>query len=154
MLKPKLLTSLLVVTAFMMPVSLCWALGFDLGHSKEQLKLEYEVSVTDHGTGRVKVILSIADQGRLTPLTSVSLMIPDEDTKPTGGHFVDLSVSLATREEGGRQVARVHLLKEWAERAVIQLRTGHLDGKQSPLTWYYHTIPIVDYMKSGDQEAE
>jgi hypothetical protein len=44
------------------------------------------------------------------------------------------------------------LTRELAERASIQLQTNTLDGKQEPLTWYYHRIPIADYLKAGGEK--
>jgi hypothetical protein len=119
--------------------SLAWALGEGLSETKQQLKLQYDVSLTDHGTGRATVNLTIADQGRLKPLDSVDLLIPSND----GTGFVDLSVPLATKEVDGKLHVRAHLKKELAERAVLQLRTHLLDGKETPLTWYYHEIPLA-----------
>lgn len=133
----------ILLAAVFLPVSPAWALGHGLGETKEQLKLDYEVVATDHRTGRVTVNLTISDQGRLKPLRSVDLVIPGADK--TG--YVDLSVSLATTKVDGKLHARVHLLRELAERAEIQLRTGTLDGRQQPMTWYYYSIPIADYLK-------
>ncbi len=122
-----------------------WALGFELGETKEELQLDYDVSVVDHGTGRVTVTLTLADEGRLAPLSGVYLNIPNDETDDGSGP-VDLSVALDTREEDGKEVVRVHILRELAERGEIQLQTYHLDGKQEPLTWYYHVIPFADYL--------
>ena len=143
----------IVFAAIVLPASLVWAIGFQLGETKEQLKLKYDVSVKDHGTGRVTVVLTIADQGKLKPLNSVVLVVPGKDRKDGSG-YVDLSLSLATREVDGKQVVRVHLLKELAERAEFQLRTSHLDGKQEAWTWYYHVIPIAEYIKDGGQKKK
>jgi hypothetical protein len=132
----------LAATAFAavaLVASIAWALGEGLGETKEQLKLQYDVSLTDHGTGRMTVNLTIADQGRLKPLESVDLVIPSND----GTGFVDLSVPLATKEVDGKLFVRVHLKKELAERAVMQLRTHRFDGKETPRTWYYHEIPLA-----------
>lgn len=145
---------LFVFAAFALAANLAWAIGFQLGETKKQLKLKYDVSVKDHGTGRVTVVLTVADQGRLKPLNSVNLVVPGKDKNKDDGNYVDLSVALATREEGGKQVVRVHLLRELAERAEIQLRTGHLDGRQEPLTWYYHVIPLAEYLPNGEQKKD
>ena len=120
-----------------------WALGLELGESKEELKLKYDVSVTDHGTGRVTVVLSIADTGRLGDLTAIEFDVPPAE----GTGYVDLSVALAPRVEDGKQVVRVHGLRELVQRGHLQLNTGGLDGKVEPLTWYYHVIPIADHLK-------
>lgn len=135
----KFCLSATVFAAVPLVASLAWALGEGLSETKEQLKLQYDVSSTDHGTGRVTINLTIADQGRLKPLDSVDLLIPASD----GTNYVDLSVPLATREVDGKLHVRAHLKKELAERAVLQLKTHRLDGKETPLTWYYHDIPYA-----------
>jgi hypothetical protein len=130
---------------------LAWALGFELGETKEQLKLKYDVSAADHGTGRVTVTLTIADEGRLAPLSrGVDLVVRSKD----GSGYADLSVSLERTSVEGKQVMRAHLAKELAERAEIRLQTNHLDGKQEPRTWYYHRIPIADYLKAADPKPK
>ncbi len=130
-----------------MTTSPAWALGFELGESKEKLKLDYKVTVYDHGTGRVTITFTLADEGRLKPLNSIDFYIPSTDKHKSGGNMADLVLSLATREVDGKQVARIHVKKELIEKAEIQLKTSHLDGKQEPLTWYYHSIPIAGFMK-------
>jgi hypothetical protein len=139
----------IVIAVIVLPACLAWAVSFQLGETKEQLKLKYDVSVTDHGTGRVTVVLSIADVGRLKPLNSVDLVISSKEQIKNGGTGrPDLSLSLKTREVDGKQVARVHLLRELAERAAFRLMTRSLDGKQEPLTGYFHVIPIAEHLKS------
>jgi hypothetical protein len=49
-------------------------------------------------------------------------------------------------------VVRFHLIRELAEQAHIQLTTHHLDGKQEALTWYYHSIPIAEYLRGAGQK--
>jgi hypothetical protein len=120
-----------------------WALGLQLGETKEQLKLKYDVSVTDHTTGRVTITFTMTDEGRLAPINAIDLVVPSQD----GTGYVDLSISLATRKEAGKTVARIHIKKEWAERAEIHLKTSAIDGKSEPLTWYYHSIPLTKYLK-------
>jgi hypothetical protein len=128
-----------------------FGLGLELGESKEELKLKYDVSVTDHGTGRVTVILTIEDEGRLKPLSrGVDLIIPSKD----GTGYVDLAVSLDRQLEDGKQVIRVQLRKELAEQGEIHLKTDHLDGKQQPLTWYYHRIPMAAYLKAAAEKTK
>jgi hypothetical protein len=135
---------LLVIAATLLAADLAWAIEFGLGQSKAELKLEYDVSVVDHGTGRVTVTLKIASEGRLAPLTSVELMIAD---KAGPGH-VDLSVPLATRDEDGNRVVRVHLTRELAERAAIRLKTSGLDGKPALSAGYFHSISFAPYLRA------
>lgn len=128
-----------------------WGLGFELGETKEQLKLQYEVEATDHGTGRVTVNLTLIDAGRLGPLRSVDLYVAPKD----GTGYVDLSVRVEPRsEEDGKRVYSVHLSRELAERADFHLVTDHLDGKMSPLTWYYRRVPFADYLPAEKGKTE
>ena len=141
MIARKLRLPLTVLIVLVLAGNVAWALGFRLSESKGKLKLKYDVKVTDHGTGRVTVNLTVADPGRLEPLSSVYLVIPGKG----GSGPVDLSLALATTETEGKLRARVHLKRELAEKAELQLRTNSLDGKVKAHTWYYHPIPIAKY---------
>lgn len=114
------------------------ALGFELGESKEELKLDYQITVADHKTGRVTIVFTLKDEGRLKPLNSVDLSVPSKD----GSGKFHLVTSLKLRERDGSKVARVHIHKDWAKNARIDLKTSHLDGKLEPATWYYHSIRV------------
>jgi hypothetical protein len=132
-----------------------WGIGFILGETKEELKLEYDLSVHDHGTGRVTVVFTLADEGRLAPLDEVQLTIPAEEQNEDGGHWMDLVVSIGmVKTEGGKYVGRVHLRKEWAERAEIRLNTHTMDGQMDPLTRLHHAIRVAEHMKEATAEAE
>ncbi|MEI8021107.1 MAG: hypothetical protein WCH39_23070, partial [Schlesneria sp.] len=50
--------------------------------------------------------------------------------------------------DGGKRVGRVHLLKELAERAAIQLNTHTMDGNMDGLTRLHHVIPIAKHMNN------
>src|SRR3954469_8375954 len=73
-----------------------------LGQTKEELKLKYDVSVRDLGNGRVFVVFTITDEGRLKPLRSVDLQIPgkEQDKDANGGIPPELALSLATSAAG------------------------------------------------------
>ena len=137
-------TVVCAIAAVLVPASLALALGFRLGESKADLKLKYDVSVYDHDTGRVTITFSLEDDGRLEPINSIDLSIPSEEKHTSGGYKSDLTMSMATRKEGNKRVARIHIRKDWAERAQIQLKTVNLDGKQEHMTWYYHAITLGD----------
>jgi len=136
----KLLLAVAVLIAI--PASFALAMGFKLGESKEDLKLNYDVSIYDHDTGRVTIKFILVDAGRLKPITSVDLSIPSKEKHDNGGSKSDFTMSMALRKDGEKRVGSIHIRKVWAERAEIQIKTGHLDGKQEPRTWYYHSIPL------------
>lgn len=140
-----------MIAAIAIPASCALALGFRLRESKEELNLKYDVSVYDHNTGRVTVTFTLKDEGRLKPISSVDLHISSDEQHDSGGFKSDLTMSMALREVEGNQVARIHIRKDWAERAEIQIKTGHLDGKQEPLTWYYHAVPLKDLVSRAER---
>ncbi|MCA9014281.1 MAG: hypothetical protein KDA77_03010 [Planctomycetaceae bacterium] len=146
MLTRKLALSLLTFCGLLLSVNATWAIGFQIGQSKEELELKYEISVVDHGTGRVTVNLTIDDEGKLKPIESIWLNISSLDDP----HRPDLSVSLATKIVDGKLHVRAHLKKELAERAQLQLKTGTnpRTGKQEPLSWYYFPISLAETIKN------
>jgi hypothetical protein len=154
MFNPGLRLPLMTVSLLLLASGRACALGEILGQTKEELKLNYEISVYDHGTGRVTATLTIADEGRLAPLDSVELCIPAKEKKKDGGQFMDLVVSLdMQKSDDGKRTARIHLNKELAERAQIWLTTSTFDGKRQPLTRFHHVIPIANYLQISKQAA-
>ncbi|QDV20303.1 hypothetical protein Pan153_49780 [Gimesia panareensis] len=135
-----------IVLSLLASTNVASALGFQIGDSKEKLGLKYDLQLTDHGTGRVTVNLTIDDPGKLKPLQSVWLVIPAE----SGTGYVDLSIELATHKTDGQLRVRAHLKKELAERAQLQLRTltNPRTGQVELLSWFYYVIPIKEYLES------
>lgn len=127
-----------------------WAISFGLRETKDELKLDYDVTVQDHGTGRVTIVLTLADEGRLKPLDEVQLAIPAREKSEDGGHWMDLVVSIKMREtDDGKRVGRIHLLRDLAERAEIQLNTHTMDGATDPMTGLYHVISVASYLPNA-----
>jgi hypothetical protein len=147
-------SSLVLIVAVAFTGGVARGIGFVMSQTKEELKLKYDVAVQDHGTGRVTVVLTLADEGRLAPLDEVQLVIPGRQTEKDGSHWMDLVVSIDMRKAAdGTRVGRVHLLKEWAERAEIQLNTHAMDGKVDVTTRLHHVIPVAKYMKTAPAPA-
>jgi hypothetical protein len=140
-----------VVVALVVTAGQVWGLGFILGQTKEELKLQYDVSVYDHKTGRVTVTITITDDGRLNPIESIDLHFPSADKHVGGGNMSDLSLSLATRQDGGKRTARVHLRKEWAQKAELWLTTSTMDGKYDPMSRQHFIVPVGKYMEGEPQ---
>src|SRR5204862_7296887 len=81
------------VAAIVLTADRAWAMGVILGQSKEELKLQYDVAWMDHHNGRVSVMLTIADEGKLKPLSSVDLTIPGQVQEKDGSRLPDLFLS-------------------------------------------------------------
>ena len=154
MFKHRVLCAFLLCYGFILFTSPVLAIGFQLSGTKESLNLKYDITVMEHGTGRVTLVLTITDQGKLKPFDSIDLVVPDEKKNQHGGRYADLSVALAAKEQDGKEVVRVHILRELAERAEIQFRTHQLDGKQEPLTWYYYALPVAELLKAAKDNPQ
>ena len=148
-------SSVLIAAAFIWSASPARAIGFPLSESKEQLKLKYDLSVTqtvideDRGTVLVTVVLTLADEGRLKPLDEVELIIPSRQPFKDGGYGADLVVWIDMKKTNdGKRVGRVQFLREFAERAEIQFNTHTLDGKFDGLTRLHHVIPIAKHLSN------
>jgi hypothetical protein len=150
----------LVAAAVVWTAGRAWGIGFVLGQTKEELKLKYDVAVEEHtfggeSTGRVTVVLTLADEGRLKPLDEVQLVIPGQEKNNDGSNWMDLVVAIDMQKtDDGKRVGRVHIRKELAERAEIQLNTHSLDGKLDPLTRLHHVIPVAKYLKAPAATAK
>ena len=140
----------IVAIALVATAARTWGIGFFLGQSKDELKLKYEVSATDHGTGRVTIVLTIEDEGRLAPLDEVELAIPGQEKNEDGGQWMDLVVAIKMRKaDDGKRVGRVHIRRDLAARAELWLNTHTMDGKLDPLTRLHHVIPVANFLKQA-----
>jgi len=126
------------------------ALGFELGESKEQLKLKYTVAAQTQEAGGVSLTLTLEDEGRVAPLTAVNLMVP----RASGDGFYDLVVPLDRRKVNGKETVTMQLTKDLAQRGSVNLQTSTLDGKTLGLTWYYHSIPLAKYLKAEVEKKD
>jgi hypothetical protein len=129
--------------------------GHRLADTKEQLRLRYDVSVIDHGDSHLAVVVRIADAGRLKPLTGVDLVIRMSPTSGSRNDDVELCAPLATSSNNNGAIeARVDLVEGLAARAEICLKSLNLDGvhETRSLKWYYHAIPLVEYIKSAEKK--
>ena len=137
----------LALLAVLLSTSIALGLGVEIGQSKDELGLKYELAATVHDSTRVTVQLTITDQGKLKPLDSVSLDIPSSDKS---GYF-DLAVAMATTNIDGNLVATAHLSRELADRAEIRLKTHSSPdgGPRSDRSWYYFSIPVKDAIRAA-----
>jgi hypothetical protein len=122
--------------------------GFELRETKEELKLDYTVEAQDNGGGRASVTFTLADEGRIKPITTVQIAVPSADKS---GYY-DVVASLAPFERDGKKVYVVQLTRELLERGEFDLKTKTMDGK-SMLNWGYHRVPLAAAMKAAVDKA-
>jgi hypothetical protein len=62
-------TGVFVVMALL--PGLCWAVYYELGPSKDEWGLKYDVAVSDADDDKATIAFTVADEGRLKPFHSV-----------------------------------------------------------------------------------
>lgn len=134
-------TGLLVVAVMALLPSLCWAVYYQLGPSKDEWGLKYDVAVSDADGDQATVVLTLADEGRLKPIYSATVVAfsePDRD----GGRSYDVKAPIEfTTTTDGKRVGQVQIRKEFADRAQIRILTLTVNGKRQTSASYYD-IPI------------
>ena len=135
-----------------------WGIGFILGQTKDELRLKYDLAVSEvdlpEGGVLVTVVLTIADEGRLAPLDEVQLVVPEKKKDRPGGYGSDLVVSIDMRKSAdGKRVGRVQFLRELAERAELRLNTYTMDGKTDRSTRLHYVIPIGKHLAPANAAA-
>jgi|GEM_PF-1099596 len=144
----RLATALLVVAAVLLMPGRGWAIYDVLGPSKDEWGLKYEVQVNDAGGDTVTVVFTLADEGRLKPLSSIELFAFSKETDNQGGHSYDVKEPIelkATRD--GRQAGQVRMRKEFLNRAQIRILTKMVDGRLQQPGYAAYEVPISKFMK-------
>ena len=139
--------SLVVSALIFSTTSFGWAL-FEIGGTKEQHQLKYDVLIGEHKNGNLSIDFTLLDEGRLKPLTSVVLVIRSDD----GNGFSDLNLPLAMRTVKGKQNSHFQMKRKLAERAMIMLLTKTVDGKEEVRGGAGHAIEIADYIDPIDMQ--
>lgn len=119
--------------------------GFELRETKEELKLGYDVRVSDNGGGRTSVTFTLADEGRIKPITSVQVAVPSADKS---GYF-DVVATLSPFERDGKKVYVLQLTRDLTERGELDLVTQTMDGKRMVMEWAYHRVPLGPALKAA-----
>jgi hypothetical protein len=78
------------------------------------------------------------------PITSVDLHTPSNEKHDGGGFKSDLNLLLVLRKDGTKQVWRIHIRKDWAERVEIQKISGQFDGRRELMVRYCHAVPLKE----------
>ena len=149
----RLATGLLVIAAIVLMSGRSWAIFDGLGPSKDEWKLKYavEVNAADHNT--LTVEFTLADEGRLKPIYSITLVAFSRQTDSQGGRAYDVKAPIELKmTEDGKRVGRVQIRKEFADRAMIRILTQTVDGQQRPYAAYYD-IPLRRFLNGAPAAA-
>src|SRR4051812_20386102 len=85
----RLATGLLVVAAVALVPDLSWAVYHQLGPSKDEWGLKYDVELTAADGDTLNVVFTLADEGRLKPVYSITVIAFSKQTDSQGGRSYD-----------------------------------------------------------------
>jgi hypothetical protein len=139
---------MLVVAAMVLMSGRCWAIYYGLGPSKDEWGLKYDVAVHDADGDKLTVVFTLADEGRLKPIHSASVVAlsdPDRDGSQT--HLVNARIDLKKTKDG-RRAGQLQIRKELLDRAQIRILTLMVDGKRQRSGAAYYDIPVVPRSRS------
>ena len=150
---PPLATGVLVVVAVVVMSSSIWAHFYELGPSKDEWGLKYEAEVTAADGDKLNVQFTLADQGRLKPIYSVSVVAfsnPRSDGART--YLLNTTIDLKPTKDG-KLTGQVQIPRELTDRAMIRIMTQMFDGKFQAAGARYYQMPVKKFMKKAPAAA-
>jgi hypothetical protein len=144
-----LATGVLVVVAVVLISSIGWAHFYELGPSKDEWGLKYDAEVTATNGDKLNVLFTLADQGRLKPIYSVSV-VAFSNPRPDGGRTYLLNTTIDLKPtKDGKLTGQVQIDKKFADRAVIRILTQMFDGRFQSAGARYYDSPLKKYLKKA-----
>ncbi len=145
---------MLVVAVILLMSGRSWAIYNVLGPSKDEWGLKYDVEVKDAGGGKVTVVFTLADEGRLKPFDLIELFAFSKETDNQGGHSYDVRapIELKTTRDG-RRTGQAQMGKEFVDRAQIRILTRMFDGQPQTSGYACYEIPIKKFLKKAQGAA-
>lgn len=142
-------TGVLVVLSVVLMSSFVWSHFYELGPSKDEWGLKYEAEVTAIEGDKLNVSFTLADQGRLKPIYSVSV-IAFSNLRPDGGRTYLLNTTIDLKPTpDGKLTGQVQIDKKFADRAMIRIMTQMFDGKFQKAGARYYQMPVTKFMKKS-----
>ena len=148
----RMATGVLMVAAMALLPSLCWAVYYPLGPSKDEWGLKYDVAVSDADADKATIVFTLADEGRLKPIYSATVVAfsrPDRD----GGRSYNVNAPIEFKTtKDGKRVGQVQIRKKFVDRSQIRILTLTVDNKRYTSASYYD-IPIKKFLNKGSTTA-
>jgi hypothetical protein len=141
----RLATSVLVIAAAVLLPSFSWAVYYPLGPSKDEWGLKYDVEVNAAGGDKLNVNFTLADQGRLKPIYSATVIaFSNPNSDGSRSYLVKAQIDLKPNKDG-KLTGQTQIGKEFADRAVVRILTLTVDGRRYTSARYYD-IPLKKFL--------
>lgn len=142
----QLATGMVMVGMLTLVAGQCWATFYDLGPSKDEWGLKYDVQVSPGEGNHLNVTFTLADEGRLKPIYSITLIALSLRTDSAGGHSYDVKEDVKFQATAdGKRAGTVRIGKEFVGRAYFRVLTQTFDGKRQTAGAVYYKIPLARF---------
>lgn len=146
----RLATGLLAFAAIALVCGQVWAIYYALGPSKDEWGLKYGVTAEEAGADTV-IKFTLADEGRLRPIHSVTLAILDKQNSTPNSQRFEVKGRLDLKPTAdGKRMGQMQLRKDLVDRAMIRILTQRVDGRYQPSAAYYD-IPVAKHLQEANQ---
>src|SRR5690348_2111318 len=110
----RLVMGLLVAAVVVLTAGRSWATYYMLSPSSDEYGLKYDVQLSAANRDTVNVEFTLADEGRLKPIYSITVVAFSKQTDGQGGRSYDVKepIELTTTKDGKR-VGKVQIGKEF-----------------------------------------
>jgi len=143
----RLVTGGLVAAAVVLAAGRSWAVYYQLDPSKDEWGLKYDVELIAADRDMVNVVFTLADEGRLKPIHSITVVaFSQPDSQGGRSYDVKAPIELKTTKDGKR-VGQVQIGKKFVDRAMIRILTLTVDGRRQTAGAAYYDIPLKKFLK-------
>jgi hypothetical protein len=151
-LSPLAIGALVVAAVALMP-GRSWAVFYALGPSSDEWGLKYDLEVNATSGDELNVAFTLADEGRLKPIYSVTV-VAFSKPNPDGGrsYLVKTPIKLKTTKDG-KLAGQVQLRKEYSNIAQIRILTLTVDGRRQTAGAAYYDIPLKKFLNKAPVAA-
>ncbi|WP_254510866.1 hypothetical protein [Anatilimnocola floriformis] len=136
--------SLLVIAAALLIAGRCWAVFVPLGSSPDEWGLKYDMKVTAAEGDKVNVLFTLADEGRLKPVYTITLVAFHQNYDGSRTYLAQAPIAMKPTKDGGLE-GQTQVSKEVIDRTQIRILTLSVDGKRQNVAASYY-IPLKRFL--------
>lgn len=146
-------TSLSVIATVLLTAGRSWAVFYMLPPSPDQYGLKYDVNVTAAAGDMLNVAFTVADEGRLKPVYSYTV-VAFSPVDASGGRSYDVKEKIELKPTAdGKRAGQVRIPKRFATQAMIRVLTLTVDGRRQTAGAAYYDIPLARYLYKAPTTA-
>jgi hypothetical protein len=145
----RLAMGVLVAAAVVLGAGSAGAVHWDLGPSKDDWKMKYDVAVSAADADKLNVVFTLSDAGRLAPIYSATVVV-FSPVEFDGGSTYELKapIKFEITKDGGA-IGKVQFDRRFGNRAKIRILTLHVDGKKHTDGARYYDIPLKKFLNKA-----